>query len=389
MRPWQPPGLGELTAPESVGRLSYIVVEELSEGVASLVVSPWPGVDDRGRLRFGDEDEQFRVVANRDKLSDALGASRLPIAGAPVSAALEQQLRERPLSVGDVFGARIRSLPEEDGAAIEDPVDWLAGPVFDVSADARDAAKAQANAAVAGVLKQKDLERLLAEFREEEDEPPEPQDPTDPAGGGAPGGGAPAGGLPGHLAPEEADEPRRRLVAWRPDGLSPDLLPAEHWDALWYLVVDEIQEQVAVLVVSPWPALDDRGRLRFAREEDQVRVALTVGALRDFLSEQRIPVVQVMEGEEAERALRERPLAVGDAFAADLAFVPDEDGLDIKDPSGWIVGPVLDISAEMREAAKAQTSAAAAGPLTEDEVESIEAEHAEEDESPPERAGGV
>lgn len=378
MRPWQPRGLGEVIDRELVGQLSYIVVEELSEGVASLVVAPWPGVDGRGRLRFGDEDEQFRVVANRDELSDALAVYRVPIAGAQVSEALERQLRERPLTVGDVFGAWTQWQVDDDGAAIEDPFAWLYASVFDVTADARDAAKAQTNAAVAGVLEQEDLEGLLAEFREE-DEPPEPQDPTDPAGGGAPGGGEPAGGPPGRAVPDDADEPQQQLRAWRPQGLSPERLPPERWDALWYLVVDEIQEQVAVLVVSPWPGLDDRGRLRFAGEESQVRVALTVGGLRDFLAEQRVPAVRVTEGEEAERALRERPLAVGDAFAAALAFVPDEDGLDIKDPLGWIVGPVFDISAEMREAAKAQTNAAIAGALSEDDVALIEAEHAEEE----------
>jgi hypothetical protein len=77
MRAWRPAGLPSYDwVPEL---LSYIVVEELAEGVASLVVGPWPRVDDRGRLRFGDEDEYARAVASRDALSSALRRSRVPV----------------------------------------------------------------------------------------------------------------------------------------------------------------------------------------------------------------------------------------------------------------------------------------------------------------------
>ena len=56
----------------------------------------------------------------------------------------------RPLRVGDVFAARTREV-EEGEARLEpmlEPEEWIEPPVYDLTPDARDAAKASFSAAV-------------------------------------------------------------------------------------------------------------------------------------------------------------------------------------------------------------------------------------------------
>ena len=99
----------------SIADLSYIAVDEVSEGVVTLLVSVWPELDERGRLRFP-ETEPVAIDVRQAALEALLAANRQP-----------RQLAARPLREGDVLAARTRN--------------WIVPPVFDVTADARDAAK--------------------------------------------------------------------------------------------------------------------------------------------------------------------------------------------------------------------------------------------------------
>ena len=129
---------------------------------------------------------------------------------------------------------------------------------------------------------------------------------------------------------------------WVPSGLGrrKDLAP------LAYVVIDELESALVGLTVSPWPTLDERGRLHFDLER-----ARSVGArkrtLEAFLAEHRTP-----------RKVARRPLRMGDAFACRVKE-PLQDG-ELLEPGTWMVPPVTDISAEAREAAKLAYFSAAA-----------------------------
>ena len=371
MRPWMPHGL----AP---GSLAYLVVEELGEDVASVVVAPWPAVDDRGRLRFAGEESTVRVAVPREDLLATLARHRRPMPAMEVSAEVEQELVERELAVGDVFGAALAHLPSEDGEPVGHPEGWLEPPVFDLTAEVREFAKAQTNAAVAGVLTPDDVEAMVDEAHED-DEPPEPAGPGRPSGGGDLGGGEGGTGRPGP-PPERPSGPRR---PWLPPGLGSHLTLGQ-LDDVAYLVVDELQEGIAVIVVSPWPSLDERGRLRFGGEAESTRVVVPAQALEDTLRERRRSPVSPAGGPEAARELQDRALAIGDAFAGLPRYTPDEDGAVIEDPDSWLKGAIVDVSLAAREAAKAQQNAAVAGILTTDDLDAMAAEFREQEEPPPE-----
>jgi hypothetical protein len=80
----------------------------------------------------------------------------------PVDDRAEEQLRERDLSIGDTFAARVRSEPSEDLSA------WLDEPVLDISGIAREVAKTQASAAASGVIDEATLVAIGEEFAEDE-----------------------------------------------------------------------------------------------------------------------------------------------------------------------------------------------------------------------------
>ncbi len=126
-RPWLPACLAAhgLNVEEASG-LSYVVVEEIVESVATLRVYPWPAADGHGRLRFAPQLTEVAV-------------------GYPL---LRTQLYRGWLSrnprIGDVFAVRV------DAAALDHMGDEpevralgriLLGPVYDLSAEARTVAK--------------------------------------------------------------------------------------------------------------------------------------------------------------------------------------------------------------------------------------------------------
>jgi hypothetical protein len=137
--------------------LSYIVVDELSREVAGLVVAGWPRIDTKGRVRFGGS--SWRVGARLDELVALLDEERrVPPPPPGVAPA-----RKRPIRVGDAFAGRVER-PRGRSAAVPVLSRWLAGPIYDVSADARDAAKAALFGALAPTMSEDYVSEIAAEL---------------------------------------------------------------------------------------------------------------------------------------------------------------------------------------------------------------------------------
>jgi hypothetical protein len=158
--PWQPPSLAGVAVEE----LLYVVVDELEGPSVGLAVSWWPRVDESGRVRF--PDGAWMLGADRQTFERFLAGHRRP-----------RELADRPLRIGDVFAVRaIRDALDrlreelEEQRRLEpflDPADWLRPPVYDITSDAREAAKASFYAAVTPTLgpREADWIRDIAEPR--------------------------------------------------------------------------------------------------------------------------------------------------------------------------------------------------------------------------------
>jgi hypothetical protein len=133
--------------------LSYIVVDELSEDVATLVISEWPRIDERGRRRkIGDS---WEAGVGRAELETMLSERRVP---KPMAS--DQELREREVRIGDAFAA-LTLRPRGRKPAITSPWRLIEAPIYDVSAAARDAAKAALYGAMAPTLSVDEVSHLL------------------------------------------------------------------------------------------------------------------------------------------------------------------------------------------------------------------------------------
>src|SRR3954469_15764893 len=110
------PGIADVT------ELSYITVHEMGDDIVTLLISTWPEVDGRGRLRFAGS-RPVSVDVDQAALATYLATARLP-----------ERLR-RPLREGDAFAARTTIRRRAPGP--RRPIrGWLKAPVFDVTADA-------------------------------------------------------------------------------------------------------------------------------------------------------------------------------------------------------------------------------------------------------------
>ncbi|HWB70691.1 MAG TPA: hypothetical protein VG452_00610 [Egibacteraceae bacterium] len=109
-----------------------------------------------------------------------------------------------------------------------------------------------------------------------------------------------------------------------------------------YLVVDERVDDAVTVTVLAWPAADEDGRLRFDDLGGGREIGLSLAALRDQLY----------------RGWLRRPPRLGDVFAAALsararAALKQQRELAWDEPlAGLVDGPVYDLSAEARRAAK-------------------------------------
>jgi hypothetical protein len=126
--------------------LRYVVVDEVFSARAELSIAEWPVVDILGRLRFPKEDT-LHVEVDARRMRTFLRRHRMPRRGVA-----------RELRVGDAFGFAVRSrtltsflatlessppLRLSEQKKLLDPAtwEWLVPPVFDVTAEAREAAK--------------------------------------------------------------------------------------------------------------------------------------------------------------------------------------------------------------------------------------------------------
>lgn len=139
LRPWKAPSLTE--AGVDIAGLSYVVVEEVEGNVAGLSLSPWPGADRRGRLRFPAEDEPAEVTVDIEDfcgfLNDSLGAE---VAGF-IRFVPPHRGRERPndrqLRIGTTFAVEVR----RQGTHWRKPFGRWITRIYDVTGDARLVAK--------------------------------------------------------------------------------------------------------------------------------------------------------------------------------------------------------------------------------------------------------
>lgn len=147
--PWVPRVLDGFP-PEMLLALTYVQLDEQeANGELSFVLSHWPRLDDLGRVRHSEgEDDDVDVGVASDEWVAMLSERRLP-----------EVLRDRAPHIGDTFAMM---LTRRTRGAMLDPV----GPVYDVTADARDAAKA----AFFGAVSQPLADEVRAEV--EEAEPP-------------------------------------------------------------------------------------------------------------------------------------------------------------------------------------------------------------------------
>ena len=154
---WRPRPLTAAGDEPAWEELAYVVVDELHGGVAGLVASPWPVVDGRGRVRFGSEEESVRITRPEDELVQEL-SERTPVSRSVVDDATAGELKTRELAIGDVFAMRV---PRGGRFA----AGMFRGPIFDITAEAREVAKMQAAASAAGVVPEDhlEIEHLLPE----------------------------------------------------------------------------------------------------------------------------------------------------------------------------------------------------------------------------------
>jgi len=127
--PWQPAILANVP-PAALRDLRYVVVDDVdhTDGDVVIVSEPWPTVDMLGRVRHATADavEQYVAVARWHAL---LKRRRIPA-----------EVAERPPRIGDAFAMML----PRSGDVLKPK-----GPVVDVTADAREAARAAFYGAVA------------------------------------------------------------------------------------------------------------------------------------------------------------------------------------------------------------------------------------------------
>lgn len=82
----------------------YILVEEITDGIAGLTVHPWPLVDDRGRLRFPTTFDPLQIELPVPVLQDVVNANRAALAESGI---VPEGLATRLIQFGDVFAGNV------------------------------------------------------------------------------------------------------------------------------------------------------------------------------------------------------------------------------------------------------------------------------------------
>jgi hypothetical protein len=162
--PWKPPSLPDGA---SIAGLSYVVVEERVDKVVGLIIAPWPRVSSKGHLEFPREPPQLEAGVDVDELQAVLDREREPPAQRPGGAARE--LRTRDVTLGDVFAAQVELDALDDPATAPSPGVWLGPAIYDVTPDAREAARTVFFDAVSDPLPKRVEAKLKRELRKRDD----------------------------------------------------------------------------------------------------------------------------------------------------------------------------------------------------------------------------
>ena len=147
---WAP---SDLPAPPE--ELSYVVVEEILGNAVGLAVSDWPEVDAHGRLRFSAPANLIGV--DRTWLEQELDSHRAT-----------SEIDDRPIRIGDAFAVRNVEVGASDTNAELTIRAWQP-PIYDITTEARAAAKTALYAAVAPVLDPEQARGLNAIIDEREE----------------------------------------------------------------------------------------------------------------------------------------------------------------------------------------------------------------------------
>ena len=139
----------------------YVVLEEVVGATVELMSWPWPLADSRGRL-FWPPDAEERVMT-----------AAVPQRLVRLQLYRPNQLLRRPRA-GDTLAARITSPAPgwTDDRQVADLADIFPGPVYDVTADAREAAKLAYQGASSAVFDGSRYEDLLTEAQERRERRP-------------------------------------------------------------------------------------------------------------------------------------------------------------------------------------------------------------------------
>jgi len=150
-RPWLPAALrAHGWSQDTVGTLTYLVVDEIVGSSATLLLSAWPWADVQGRVRFAVDDSTRGVTVDVHALEHALYRGWL----------------DRQPRIGDVFAAvvpqEVHDLQEPDEAPQWDrPIaDLVDGPVHDLTPEGRTVAALADPALVSSVLPAVEASRL-------------------------------------------------------------------------------------------------------------------------------------------------------------------------------------------------------------------------------------
>jgi hypothetical protein len=148
-------------APASIRAFSYLTIDEIADGIVTVLVSDWPELDQRGRLTFHDTTAAVAIAVNQTRLELLLRRSRVP-----------RGIANRALRETDAFAAlTIGPLGLDPAVRRDHPEQWIIPPIYDITADARDAAKASFFSAVGRPLTPQAERRLPAKPRHSQDQP--------------------------------------------------------------------------------------------------------------------------------------------------------------------------------------------------------------------------
>jgi hypothetical protein len=134
--PWRPDDL-PLPAQE-LATFHYVVLEEIVGSLALLRRWPWPSVDQNGRLVWPEDDEYASDAAGIE-----LGLLRAQLY-------TPNKLSRRP-RCGDTFAVQGWADSAQDEQEVDDLRNLFTGSVYDISADAREAAKLAYHAGLGAV----------------------------------------------------------------------------------------------------------------------------------------------------------------------------------------------------------------------------------------------